>query len=355
MRWNARRIEEFAAAVLEKTGLSDSEAMLFAESLVTADLRGVASHGVMRLGTYLKRIEAGTIKPNRRLKLCSETASTAVFDAQDGVGAVIGREMTDWCIRKAKETGCCVAAAKNGTHWGAASFYTAYAAEQRMIAIAFCNSEAAVVPYGGARPMLGTNPLSIAIPAWIHRPLVLDMATSMAARGKVVQAEKEGRKIPETWCVDANGASTTDPAEALKGAMLPFGGPKGYAISLIIDLICSCLGGALSSRETSSFWSDCTRPQNVGYGMFLLDVEKYMPAEVFGRRVDALLDEFKTCPPAPGFSEVLIPGEIEDANYEENLSKGIPLADSLIAELREIGKAYAVAFPEMEFSAAPAG
>lgn len=345
MKYDVNALEKFTSDVLENAGLLHDEASVFAKALLHADVRGVSSHGISRLGVYSKRIECGVIHSGVHLKIINETPSTYYFDAQAGPGVKMGMEMMDLCIEKAKKTGCCFGTALGGTHWGALSFYTKYAAERGMISIVTCNADAGVVPYGGVKPMLGTNPLSIALPAKDHKPVCLDMATSMAARGKIVLAQKEGRSIPDTWGVGPDGAPTTDPSTALAGALLPFGGYKGYGIGLIIDMFCSCLAGAGDSRHTNSFWNDFENPQNLGYSMIVIDIEKFVPLDVFGRRVDDMINEFKAAPTASGVESVLMPGEIEDEKEEINRRDGITLSDTLVNELRSVGQRYGVDFP----------
>lgn len=343
MRYPYEVLKEFGTQVMVKAGLEKDEAELFLENLLYADSRGMGSHGISRLINYSRRVECGVITPAVDAEIVQESPSALVIDGHNGIGAKIARQAMDLCISRAKETGCCTATVRNGNHFGAGAFYTKYAAEQDMIAFMVSNSEAAVAPIGGAKAMLGTNPLGIAVPARRNDPFDLDMATSVVARGKVVLAQKEDRKIPLGWAVDKNGAGTTEPAEVLDGGcMLPFGGAKGYAISLFIDLMCSCLGGALNCRTTPHFWTDYEHPQNVGYFIVVIDPGKFLPVEEFKARVDDMLDEFKECPPAPGVARVYIPGEIEADKERHSLEDGIELSDAVVAELRAVGDRYGV-------------
>jgi len=344
MKYEIGTIRNFCCKVMCAAGLSEEEADVFAQSLVFADLRGIGSHGVTRLSTYSKRVSSGVIRSGVVPEILSDHGGAIAVDGKDGIGAYVARKTVDWCMERAKRFGCCCATVKNGTHFGSAAFYTEYAAQHNMICFAISNSEAAVVPTGGAVPMLGTNPLSLAIPAGRHQPYVLDMATSVVARGKVVLAKKEGKQIPADWGVDKNGIPTTDPDDILNGgAMLPFGGPKGYAISLMIDLMCSGLAGALNCRETPGFWDDFEHPQNVGYFICVIDPSKFMEKDTFLKRVDEILDDFKACPTAPGVKEVMIPGEIEANKYKSGLADGIELSETVIRDLAETGAHYHIA------------
>lgn len=343
MRYQAEKVKDYCSRVMQAAGLTAEAAEVFAEALVYADLRGIGSHGVTRLSVYSKRVASGVIRGDVQPEILSDCGGAITVDAKDGVGAYVARKTVDWCMERAARLGCCCATVKNATHFGSGAFFTEYAAKKNMICFVISNSEAAVVPTGGAVPMLGTNPLSIAIPARQHEPYVLDMATSVVARGKVVLAQKEGRSIPSDWGVDKYGVPSTDPAAILDGgAMLPFGGPKGYAISLMIDLMCSSLGGALSCCETPHFWDDFEHPQNIGYFVCVIDPSKFMPVDIFTHRVDSLLDNFKSCPTAPGVKEVMIPGEIEANKYKAGLVDGIELSDVVVADMVETGKRYGI-------------
>ena len=343
MRYNYQTLKSFGSKVMVKAGLEKEEADLFMENLLYADSRGVGSHGISRLINYAKRVRCGVITGGAEIEVVSESPSCLVIDGHNAIGAKIGRQTMDLCMKKARETGCCTATVRGANHFGVASFYTSYAAKHGMIAFVVSNSEAAVAPVGGAKAMLGTNPLGIAVPAGRFDDFDLDMATSMVARGKVVLAQKEGRQIPLGWAVDKNGENTTDPAAVLDGGcMLPFGGPKGYAISLFIDMMCSCLGGADNCRTTSHFWTDYDRPQNIGYFMFVIDPSKFLPQDVFLDRIDTMMEEFKACPTAPGVQQVMIPGEIEANKARISQNEGIELSDAVAQELRAVGKEYGV-------------
>lgn len=343
MRYDYNTLKDFGTQVMVKAGLEQDEAELFMESLLYADGRGVGSHGISRLINYSKRVKTGVITAGANIKVITEAPASLVINGNNAIGAKIGRQTIDLCMEKAKTSGCCVATVRNANHFGVASFYSQYAAQKGMIAMVFSNSEAAVAPIGGAKAMLGTNPLGIAVPAQRNDPFDLDMATSVVARGKVVLAQKEGKSIPKDWAVDKNGAPTTDPAAVLDGGcMLPFGGPKGYAISLFIDLMCSCLGGADNCRTTSHFWTDYDRPQNIGYFMLVIDPQKFMPSAQFMDRVDDMLEEFKACPTAPGVERVYIPGEIEANKLRTSAELGIELSDAVAEELRRVGEEYGV-------------
>lgn len=345
MRYTAEVLKNFGMSVMMKAGLNNKEASLFIESLLFADLRGIGSHGISRLRTYAKRVETGVVAKDAQPEILTDKGAALSIDGKNGIGSIIALQVMDLCINRAKQYGCCFATVKNGNHFGTGAFYTEYAAKREMAGFIVSNSEAAVVPIGGIKAMLGTNPLSAAVPAKKYPPFVMDMATSVVARGKVILAQKENREIPEGWCIDAAGRSTTDPAEALKGAMLPFGGPKGYAISFLIDILCSALGGALDCRKTHKFWTDFEHPQNVGYFMGAIDISAFTKKEDFYNRMDSMIQEFKECPTTPGVEEVMIPGEIEHQQEEKNGREGIELSKQVIQDLILVAEQYQVPHP----------
>ncbi len=347
MRYNPQDLKEFGMAVLKKVGLSEKDAKIFLDSLVLAEMRGVSSHGITRLKAYSDRIKAGDIAVNTIPEIVSESDSIFVADGRNGPGMTVGIHVMEKCVEKAKKTGVCLAAVHHSSHYGFGGYYAMYAADRDMIGFSACNADAAVVPFGGAKPMLGTNPLSIAIPANRHPSLVLDMATSVVAKGKIHLYEKLGKPIPDTWIVDENGRPSTNPADILAGALLPFGGAKGYAISLIIDILCSALSGAKDSRQISSFFS-CPGSrdfQNVGFFMGAIAIDKFIAIDLFKARVDQMFDEIKQCPPAPGFSNVLIPGELEQDFYTKNASEGLELSNQIVEELMGLAEQYGLQHP----------
>lgn len=343
MRYSYDKLKDFGTKVMVSAGLEPEEAALFMENLLYADSRGVGSHGISRLINYAKRVKCGVITSGANVEVVQESAATLVLDGHNGIGAKIARQAMDLSIAKAREAGCCTTTVRGGNHFGVGAFYSKYAAEQGMIAWVLAVSSTAVAPTGGAEAMLGTNPFSLAVPAERNDPFDLDMATSVVARGKVVLAQKKGESIPDGWALDKQGLMTNDPDEVLDGGfMLPFGDYKGYGIGLFIDLMCGCLAGGKNSRTTPSFWNDYENPQDLGYFMVVIDPEKFLPLPLFKERVDAMLDEFKSCPTAPGTDRVYVAGEKEADRERESQKLGIELPDAVAAELRRVGQIYGV-------------
>lgn len=345
-RISAGALRGYTQRLLESTGLGADEADCIAASLVEADLRGVSSHGLMRLRTYASRVKCGVVKGGVTPRIVRESAAFLAVDGGNGNGMWTARQIMRTCIERARDQGACFATVNNGNHFGIAATYTEMAAAQGMIGIALSNAGATMVPTGGRKPLLGANPLSIAVPAGKFPPLVLDMATSTVAQGKIILAAKEGKtSIPSDWAVDETGAPTTDPQRALAGAMLPFGGAKGYGLALIIDILVAVLSGALTSAHTHNFWKDFERPQNLGFFLGAWNIASVIALPDFTARMEAVLAEMKSCPPAPGHTEVFYPGEIEHRRAVENLRDGIPLGPAVVDDLTKLGAEYGVNFP----------
>lgn len=339
-------LHRFCIDVMRSSGLTGPESQATARSLVLADLRGVHSHGVTRLGAYAKRVATGVVARDVKVQVVNKTSTTMLLDGGNGMGAFVGDYAMNLCATCAAEHGCGFAAVRRANHFGIAASYTLAAAARGMIGIAMSNAPASMVPLGGREKMFGTNPLSIAIPAGKREPLVLDMASSVVAQGKIIlAAKKEETSIPRGWAVDALGQPTTDPAAALAGAMLPFGGAKGYAIALIIEVLSSALSGALHSTEVNSFWTDFENEQGLGMFIGALDVRGFLAEEEFGSRVDALFERIKSSAPSPGCDEVLIPGELECRKSKKSQEIGINLDDAIVLDLIHVGRAYGVDVP----------
>lgn len=341
MLYNAEKLKSFARDIIFKAGLDYDSSSIFSESIVNADMRGISSHGLTRLYAYSKRIHEGLVSKNTELKIVQDGLSLLLIDGQNGMGVVTAQKTMELCIERASKNGCCFAAVRGGNHFGYAAFFTEYAASKGMIGIAVANGPVAIAPTGGVSPMLGTNPISISIPARRHPPMILDMATSVVARGKITLAKKEGRTIPDNWGVDNEGYPTTDPTKVY--AMFPFGGAKGYAISLITEILCSCLSGALNGQEMGSFY-DFSNIQNSGFFLGAYNIESIMPLNIFEDRVDELLDSIKGSPKAPGVSEIMIAGEIEKNNYEVALNEGVVLSETVVKELLSLSEEYGIPF-----------
>ena len=342
MRYDVIKLKTFCSRVMCSGGLSEEESAKFAESLVNADMRGVSSHGVTRLKTYYQRIKNGLVDAKATPEVVADSPSLILVDGRNSMGVTSASYAMQQCIERARESGVCFSAVKGGNHFGYAAFFAEQACREGMIGVAMANGPVAIPPIGGKEPVLGTNPLAVVIPAGKAYPLQLDMATSVVARGKIKLAEKEGKQIPLGWGIDKNGIPTTDPA-AVK-CVQPFGGAKGFAIGLIIEILCSCLSGAKNSQTLGSFYDFSGCHQESGFFVGAIDISKIMNPEQFAEAVDELFRSIKESSKADGVEEIFMPGEIELLKMKTAEKEGISLSAAVVEELQELGCSCGVPF-----------
>ncbi|KYZ75665.1 lactate dehydrogenase [Anaerosporomusa subterranea] len=334
------RLEKFCSEVLIKAGLELSDAAILTESLLCAELRGVSSHGVVRLSTYLNRIAAGVMDINSKMTIEKEFPASALLNANNGFGQIAGAKAMDIAVSKAKTSGASVVAVKNSNHFGVAAYFGLRAVRENMVGLVITNSSPAMTPYNTKTPLLGTNPLAIAIPAGEQKPIVLDMSTSVVARGKIRYASLVGEKIPLGWAVDSDGRPTEDAKAALKGSLEPIGGPKGAGLSLCIDLLCGVLTGTALTGEVINV-TDTSGPSKTGHLFIAINVASFINPQFFAQNVDKVITHIKSLPSASG-GQVYMPGEIEFNLEAKRLKEGIPLANDVLADLGRLAERYEV-------------
>lgn len=337
MRIPSANLLDAAGKILLKQGVPGDQAAIIAKSLVEADLRGVDSHGLSRLPSYIRRVKAGVMVAVTRVTVVRDGECTSLLDGGNGFGQVAGMAATRLAAEKASRHGLGAVGVRNSNHFGTAAFYTMEMARAGLIGWAVCNAAPAMSPFGGTRAMLGTNPLSVAIPAGREQPVVLDMATTVVARGKIRQAARKGEKIPPHWAQDREGRPSTDPVEALGGTLLGIGGPKGYGLALLIDILSGLLtGGAFGEmiRETTNLSGPC----GTGFMIGAFDPGRFTEVEEFRSRMDDLIHTFRNSPAAPGHEKVYLPGELEYLKSLENEKRGISLAENVLVELKALAE-----------------
>jgi LDH2 family malate/lactate/ureidoglycolate dehydrogenase len=330
-------------------GVPEHNAFIVAESLVQANLRGVDSHGVVRTPIYLARIKRKMVDPNAEIAVVRESESTALVDGGNNFGAVVGVHATRLALEKAGKAGAAFVGVKRSNHFGTGAYYALKAIERNMVLMIMSNASQTMPPTGGVRPFIGTNPLAVGVPAGKAVPFLLDMATSVVARGKIIVAAQKGQPIPLGWAVDKHGNPTTDAEAALEGAVLPVGGAKGYGISLMIDILCGVLTGAGFGKYVNNMYENWEEPQNVGHVFIAVDISRFMPLELFEARMEQYIREIKQEPKAPGVEEILIPGEIEHRRTLELKREGIVLPGKLAEELDAIGREYGLCLADAAF------
>jgi len=342
MSTNARvepdKLLDFATAVYAAAGMLDADARLAAETLVQADLWGHQSHGVMRLSWYTARLKAGVCEPIAKPEVIVDAGALVVIDGHDAMGQVLTAHAMQEAIRRAKRHGVGVVGLRNSNHFGTALFFTLMAARQGCIGFLSTNASPAMAPWGGRKKTVGTNPWSWACPAGSHAPMVLDIANTGVARGKVYLARQKGLPIPEGWAIDADGAPTTDPVRAIEGIILPMAQHKGYAIAVMMDMLSGVFTGSNFGTGVAGPYQ-AKRRSGAGQFMMVLDIATVQPLAEFNVRMDKMIAELKSVPLAKGFDEIFYPGEIEARNDALNRKQGLLLPDDTLADLRKLASA----------------
>lgn len=331
--------------IFQALGVPASGAALIADVLVAADLRGVYSHGVVRVEEYANKLRGGGWSPQGPFTIERQTGSVALVNGHNGVGILTAIQAMELAIDMAKRTGVGVVSVKGGGHFGCAAYYAMMAQKSDMIGIALTNASPGMAPTGGADPILGNNPWSVAIPGGEEGGIVLDMANSVVTRGKIRLAAKKGEKIPLGWALDANGFPTEDPKAALAGSLLAIGDYKGYGITLAVDLLAGVLSGAAYGPHVGSP-RDPGGKQDVGHMMMAIDVVAIQPKEAFKRRVSQYIREVKSSELGKGSQEILVPGEPEYRKEREQRARGLNMSDPVMRQLIEIADALKVPIPQ---------
>lgn len=344
----ARRIKpddlrQFVQRVFQQLGVPEARAARAAEVLLAADLRGVTSHGVARLGMYYGQILSGAIDPTAMLTTVRETGATGVYDANSGLALALAPEAMDHCIEKALANGVGMVTVGNSTHFGIAGYYAIEATKHGLGAIAMTNAGPLMAPTGGRVPMIGTNPIAFGVPTGPNSPpFIFDMATTAVAFGKIENARRANVPLPLGLAVDESGFATTDPHQAR--ALMPLGGErmtsgyKGYGLGVMVDTLCGPLASTMWGTHLHSVFRIGNKA-GLGHYFMAWRIDAFRDPEEFARDVRQMLDELRACPPAPGQEDtgVLAPGDPELAATRENTEKGIALHPSVWAELEEIG------------------
>jgi LDH2 family malate/lactate/ureidoglycolate dehydrogenase len=337
------KLRTFSAAVLIAHGVPSADATLVADSLVTADLWGHSSHGVLRLPWYVDRIRAGVMDPVTAPEVVVDAGPVAVLDGRDGVGQVLTARAADEALRRADDHGVGAVAIRNSNHFGTAAYFTRMAPPAGAIAILTTNASPAMAPWGGRLPRVGTNPWSIAAPAGRHGIVVMDIANTAVARGKIYLARQNKAAIPPGWALNAAGEPTNDAQEAIDGIILPMAGHKGYAISFMMDVLSGVLtGSAFGSNVGGPYQTE--RRSGAGHLYLALNVATFMPVEQFDARMEDLIAEVKAVPHAEGFDEIFYPGELE-ARAEERHLDGLTLPEQTTTDLGKLADETGVALP----------
>lgn len=329
-------------------GVPAEDAATIASCLVEADLRGVETHGVVRLPHYLHRVRLGLTKVKPDIKITRVTPVAASVDADNGFGFVAATRAMDEAVAMAREYGLGLATVKHSNHFGMAASYVLQAMRAGMMSLVFTNASQAMPPWGGRDPILGTSPFAAGAPGGKLPGFVVDMAPAVAARGKIRLAAKRGEPIPEGWALDKEGRPTTDPHAALDdGVVLPMAGPKGSALSMMMDIFGGVFSGSAFAGEVTNHTVDYEKPSNVGHFLMAIRPNLFMSETEFRDRMDHLVTKVKGGRKAAGFNEILISGEPEARKEAERLRTGIALPQAeLEAVIAEAGQ-HGIARPTL--------
>ena len=334
-RIDPNQLLEFASAVYAGAGVPADDAQLIADTLVQADLWGHQSHGVLRLGWYLDRLRNGVMKPVTKPEVVVDAGAIAVIAGNDGVGHVLTMQATREAIARAKAHGIGAVGVRYSNHFGTCMYYTLTGARENCVMLLMSNGGPAMAPWGGRKKIIGTNPWSVAAPAGQHPPFVVDMANTGVARGKIYLARQKRQPIPLGWAINASGALTTDPQEAIDGIILPMAEHKGYAIAAMIDVLSGVLTGSGFLSAVHSPYKTAEK-SNCGHFMIAINIEMLQPLAAFNERMEQWIREVKAVPLAQGVDEVFYPGEMEARNNQKNREQGLLLPADTLADLQRI-------------------
>ena len=315
-------------------GMPEEESCIVSELMTEADINGSDGHGIFRLPGYIRRIKEGGInlKPNIRIE--RQKSGMALVDGDNAQGHLVMRFCTELAMKKAKDSGVAWVGVHNSNHAGPAALYTRMPLAHDMIGLYVAIGNANhLPPWGGIEMLLSTNPISIAVPGKNGPPIVLDMATTVAAYGKVKTAAQRGEKIPEGWMIDKNGQPLTDPTQAEQGFLMPIGGPKGYGLALMFGLLAGTLNGAAFGKDVIDFNADFKTPTNTGQFITAIDISAFGDVENFKNNVDNVYRTFKASATLPGYDEVLLPGEQSYKKRQDRTANGVPVHDGLLNSL----------------------
>jgi LDH2 family malate/lactate/ureidoglycolate dehydrogenase len=338
------QLETFIASAFAAVGISAAEAQSIAQLMARADVNGSEGHGVFRLPQYIRRIKGGAvnIKPNIRVE--REAAGMALVNGDNGMGHLVMRFATEKAIAKAKTAGVAWVGAKWSNHAGPASLYASMPVAHNMIGLYLAVGNANHLPaWGGLDMLLSTNPIAIALPGEQEASVILDMATTVAAYGKVKTKAQRGEMMPEGWMMDRQGKPLTDPTRANEGFLLPIGGYKGYGLALMFGLLAGTLNGAAMGRDVVDFNADDVTPTNTGHCIVAINIEAFQPVAEFKQSVDALVRDLRNSERLPGVDHIHIPGEGSHAARADRVKNGVPMPPSLMAALDTLAAELGIA------------
>jgi len=336
--------EEFIANALRANQVPAADAKVVAQLMIKSDLVGADGHGIFRLPAYIKRIRAGGINLNPNIHIEREQGATALINGDNALGHLVMNKAVELAIEKVKQHSVCWIGSHYGNHSGAASVYVRRLAEQGYIGIYMAVGNANhMAPWGGIDLLLSTNPIAIAVPAGDHPIVLLDIATTVAAYGKVKVAAQKGESIPDTWMIDRNGQPITDPQKSSEGSLLPIGGYKGYGLAVMIGLLAGALNNAAVGKSTIDFNAHHDLITNTGQTIIAVDPSAFGDPEQFVERVITLVNDLKASSRLPGVNQIRVPGDGAAKSIAQRLKLGIPISPELKESLNQCAKECGIA------------
>lgn len=342
INFSIQHLKDFMTKAFTATGVSSDDAEIVADNLIEAELKGIESHGLSRFPVYLKRLRSGLVNPKPSLKITQVLPGILSVDGDNGLGSVVAVRALEKGMEIAEKIGICAIGIKKSNHFGISTYYCEKAADQGFVSIIFTNSPPATPPWGGREPYFGTNPMAFGMPRSQKPHIIVDLATSVVARGKIIKAAERKEIIPEGWALDKEGYPTTDAKAALEGVLLPIAGPKGYALSLAVEHLAGVFTGAGYGREVAWQYGSSEEPANVGHFLILVKGDAFLSETEYYERVEKFITEIKENALAPGFSEVKLPGEREWEKEQARVQEGIKVESGLLETFEVIGKEFGI-------------
>ncbi len=331
-------LEEFMRSAFSLSGVPELGAEIVTENLIIAEMKGISSHGLSRFPVYLQRIQKGLVNPNPQINCKRVLPGVLAVDGDNGLGSVVMMQALNEGMAVADEIGICALGIKQSNHFGISTYYCEKAADQGYISILLTNAPPATPPFGGKEQYFGTNPIAFGMPRKNRPHIIVDMATSVAARGKIIRAAQKGEPIPEGWALDKDGYPTTDAKAALEGVLLTIAGPKGSALSLAIEFFAGVLTGAGYGKGVAWQYSASQEPANVGHFMIIVKADSFMEGSEYEERTETFISEIRNLSLAPGFKTIKLPGEREWEREQTIVDQGIAMESDLREQFMSIAE-----------------
>jgi LDH2 family malate/lactate/ureidoglycolate dehydrogenase len=346
-RFSAKVITKFICQAMVATGMPRADARIVAELMTEADVNGSDGHGIFRLPGYIRRIKEGGLNLQPNIKIDKERSGMALVDGDNAQGHLVMRFCAEVAIKKARDSGVAWVGAHASNHAGPASLYAKMPIAENMIGLYVAIGNANhLPPWGGIEMLLSTNPIAIAVPGMDSPPIVLDMATTVAAYGKVKTAAQRGEKMPQGWMIDKQGEPLTDPNKSGDGFLMPIGGPKGYGLALMFGLLAGTLNGAAFGKNIIDFNADFKTPTNTGQFIIAINIAAFGDVNSFKKNVDVIYRTMKASATLPGYDEVFLPGEQSYRKRQDREANGVPVHNSLLVSLNNLADSLGI--PKLE-------